>query len=200
MALLLFLLALVAAYLFYRADVARRASREGSLARYERQERGRMPSVVANGRLILSETYHRTEIPRRLGARFDQVFLGTDGLLYPVDTKRRGRRAVYGYDQVELSVQAAVLRHGCVPGADAPVAAVGFIRLVCHGAVSYEPVRLLNDAELAQLHARYFAVLRGQVGACGPSSPGACRKCAYLSRCETGQRIVATGQRRRRAA
>lgn len=196
MATILFLLGLAAAYLIYRADVARRALREGSLARYERQERGRMPAVIANGRLILSETYHRTELPRRLGARFDQVFLGTDGQLHVVDTKRRGRRALYGYDQIELSVQAAVLRHGRVPGADAPVAPCGWIRLVCQGTVTYEPVQLLDDATLANLHARYFALLRGQVQPCGPSSPGVCRKCAFLTRCETGQRIVATGQRR----
>ncbi|KZC32642.1 MULTISPECIES: hypothetical protein [unclassified Rhodanobacter] len=196
MATILFLLCLAAAFFIYRADVARRAVREGSLARYERLERGRMPSVIADGRLILSETYHRTDIPRRLGARFDQVFLGTDGLLYVVDTKRRGRRAVYGYDQIELSVQAAVLRHGRVPGADAPVAPFGWIRLVCQGSVSYERVRLLDDEALAQLHARYFAVLRGQVQPCGPSSPGVCRKCAFMSRCETGKRIVATGRRR----
>ncbi|UJJ60597.1 hypothetical protein [Rhodanobacter denitrificans] len=192
----LFLLGLAAAYLLYRADVARRAGRESSQAVYERQERSAMPAMIAGGRLILSETYHRTEVPRRFGARFDQVFMGTDGLLYPVDTKRRGRRAVYGYDQIELSVQAAVLRHGRVPGADAPVAPCGWIRLVCQGTVRYERVELLGDEELANLHARYFAVVRGQVKACGPSTPGACRKCPYLSRCETGQRIVASGQRR----
>lgn len=191
----LFLLGLAAAYLLHRVDVARRARREGSSAQYERQERSRMPSVIADGRLVLSETYHRTEIPRRLGARFDQVFRGTDGLLYVVDTKRRRRRVVYGYDQIELSVQAAVLRHGRVPGASSPVAPVGFIRIVCQGVVSYERVALLGDEQLASLHARYFALMRGQVQPCGPATPGVCRKCAYLASCETGRRFVATGRR-----
>lgn len=192
----LFLLGLAAAYLLYRADVARRTRREGSREQYERQERGRMPAVVADGRLILSETYHRTEIPCRLGARFDQVFLGSDGLLYVVDTKRRGRRAVYSYDQIELSVQAAVLRHGRVPGANAPVAPVGLIRIVCQGVVSYERVALLGDQELASLYARYFALIRGEVSPCRPATPGMCRKCAYLPRCETGRWFVSSGPRR----
>ncbi|KZC39849.1 hypothetical protein RHOFW510R12_00985 [Rhodanobacter sp. FW510-R12] len=192
----LFLLGLVAAYLLYRADVARRGRREGARGLYERHERSRMPAVIAEGRLVLSETYHRTDVPRRLGARFDQVFSGTDGLLYVVDTKRRRRRVVYGYDQIELSVQAAVLRHGRVPGGTGPVAPVGFIRIVCQGVVSYERVALLSDERLANLHARYFAVVRGQVQPCGPETPGACRKCAYLARCETGRRFVASGRRR----
>lgn len=184
----LFLFLLLGLYLAYLKFAKKEGARVDAQAAYDWEERSAMPRVIAEGRLVLSEEYFRTEHPRRLGARFDQVFVGTDGLLYPVDTKRRKRRQVYAYDQVELSAQGAVLRHGRIGVVKGhTVAPFGFIRLVVNGMPEYQRVPLLSDDELARLHDRYYALHAGKVEANPAERTGACVKCAYLSACPTGR-------------
>jgi len=184
----LFLFLLLALYLAYLKFAKKEGARGDTQAAYEWEERSAMPRVIADGRLLLSEEYFRTEVPRRLGARFDQVFLGADGLIYSVDTKRRKKRQIHRYDQVELSVQGAVLRHGRIAVANGhAVAPFGFIRLVVDGSLEYRRVPLLGDDELAHLHDRYYDLHAGNIAANGPDRTGACVKCAYLQSCPTGR-------------
>ncbi len=160
---------------------------------YENSERARMPDELARGRLMISETYWRTDVPRKLGARFDQVFLTPDGRLVPVDTKRRRRTNVTYYDQIEVSVQGAVLRHGRPgPLRRYDVAHYGYLRVVREGLPTvYLRFDLLTDGELESLVDRYHGIQSGAVEPRVARSPAMCRKCAYRADCPTDVARVA---------
>lgn len=157
---------------------------DGEQDRYEVVERRSMPPAIAEGELVLSEQYLRTDRPRRLGARFDQVYrVGTE--LVPVETKTRFRKKWRRYDQIELSVQAAVLRHAR-PGSmrDLTVSRYGWVRIAPPGRKpTYLPVPLLDDAELVALHDAYWRVRRGEVSAASAPASVTCERCAYLPKC-----------------
>lgn len=160
---------------------------------YEDAERAYMPSELASARLVLSEEYLKTDFPRPLGARFDQVYLTEDGVLVPVDTKRRRQATVYLYDQIEVSVQGAVLRHARSSRlGNHAVAGYGYVRVVREGRPpTYLRFNLLSDQQLADLVDRYERVLDGRIKAQPTAHAGKCRRCAYLSRCSAGQQRLA---------
>lgn len=180
----------VVAYVAYRLTVGagrdRRQAFDRDLASYESVERTHMPAEIAAGTLVASEQYFRTTVPRPLGAQVDQVYCTPDGLLVPVDTKRRFRKHVTAYDQIEVSVQACALRTGR-PAAwrRYKVADYAYIRVTSEGrAPAYLAVKLLTDTELASLYDRYWKIRKGSLPATGAEHPALCRKCAYVSRCE----------------
>lgn len=187
-----FLAFLGAVYVLYRLVAQRAAGRGDGRRSYEANERARMPAVIAGGRLVISEEYFRTTVPRPLGARLDQAYIGSDGLVYPVDSKTRDREVMYETDRIELSVQAAVLRTGNVAVVRGhTVASIGYVRVVTARGITYLPTKLLNDAELTAVYDRREALLLGDVVPTCIQFAGACRKCAYRSNCETGSRRAA---------
>ncbi len=180
MTLLLLIVLLVVAWWLLGRDHRSPADRD-----YEADERNRMPAELADGKLVLSEQYWRTDVPRKLGARFDQVFLTPDGRLVPVDTKRRRRTRVTPYDQIEVSVQGAVLRHGRPgPLSRYEVASYGYLRIVRESLPTvYLRFPLLGDCELEALVDRYQGIQSGEVEPRAARSPAMCRKCAYRADC-----------------
>ncbi|APO97756.1 MULTISPECIES: PD-(D/E)XK nuclease family protein [Xanthomonas] len=174
-------LLVIAIYLVHRQPVE--SGRAGDLD-YGDQERQFQPAEIANGTLVLSERYLRCEVPRRLGARADQVYRTTEGILVPVDTKTGYRRVVRREDMVELSVQATVLRHSS--SADRPsgrVATWGYIRKIAPGRNPvYLRTPLLTDRELVDLYDRYWKVNAGAT-ALPTREPDNCRHCPVASRC-----------------
>jgi hypothetical protein len=174
-------LIVVAIYLVYRQPVG--SGRAGGPG-YGEQERQFQPPEIANGTLVMSEQYLRCEVPRRLGARADQVYRTPEGMLVPVDTKTGYRRVVRREDLVELSVQAAVLRHSS--SADRPtgrVAAWGYIRKVAPGRNPvYLRTPLLSDRELVDLYDRYWQVNAGAT-ALPTLDPANCRHCPVATLC-----------------
>lgn len=151
--------------------------------RYD-DERARQPAEIASARLVLSEFYLQADLPRRFGARVDQVYLTGGRVLVPVETKVRFRREARFEDIVELSVQASVLRNtGSSKRPWGAVASWGYVRIAPkEGPVSYLKVQLLDDEQLAALHDRYFAVQEG-AEAGGPATPRNCRHCTKRSSC-----------------
>ncbi|QRD62653.1 hypothetical protein H8Z72_22735 (plasmid) [Xanthomonas citri pv. citri] len=149
------------------------------------QERARQPAEIATGELVLSESYLRCDVPRRLGARVDQVYRTTGGILVPVDTKVRYRREVRREDVIELSVQASVLRNTRSP--DRPRGAVagwGYVRVAPPdgGAVTYLKTTLLDDALLVELYERHFELMGG-APARKAANPNNCEHCPKRGRC-----------------
>lgn len=127
-------------------------------------ERQRQPAEIASAELVLSEYYLRTEEPRRLGARVDQVYRTGQGVLIPVETKVRYRREIRKEDLIELSAQASVLRNTRSPmRPKGQVSTWGYVRVAPpNGAkVTYLRTALLDDAELAGLSDRYHALQEG---------------------------------------
>jgi CRISPR/Cas system-associated exonuclease Cas4 (RecB family) len=199
--LMLGVLAWVLYRLFIAPQVAERHEVEHEVVEYESVERARMPAEIAGGRLMASEEYFRTRHPKPLGAQVDQVYLTRAGMLVPVETKRRYRKHVTAYDQIELSVQACVLRTAR-PSTwlRHEVADYGYVRVVAEGREpAYLRVDLLGDDELVRLYDRYWKIQRGEVKP-APASHGAiCRKCAYLSRCPNPVSDIADIRRFQRA-
>jgi len=184
-----FLILTVLAYVVWRlATRDERAERDVVLSRsdtYDSTERSFMPREIAHGELVASETYYQTRVPRRLGARVDQVYATPEGFLVPVETKRRYRHRVTNYDVIELSAQASVLRNAR-PHAlrQYEVAHWGWVRFAAPGRrPTYLRTNLLTDDQLAALHDRYENLMEGNVEPNGPEHAAICRKCAYLSRC-----------------
>lgn len=159
--------------------------RDKQQSSYDIHERANMPAEIADGKLIHSERYFRTKKPCKLGARFDQVYLTPSGVLVPVDTKRRKHRTTYPYDQIELSVQAAVLRHGGrAVNHGRPVATYGYVRGVFKGCEPfYLQVSLLSNDDLVALDNRYRGIVAGKIEPKAPTHPGVCRSCPYRDRC-----------------
>ncbi|MHB8742065.1 MAG: hypothetical protein ACYC9L_02985 [Sulfuricaulis sp.] len=171
--------------LFVRADVYERREVEREISEYDSLERSRMPVEIAAGRLMASEEYFRTRYPKPLGAQVDQVYLTPGGLLVPVETKRRHRKQIQRYDQIELSVQACVLRTAR-PSTwlRHAVADYGYVRIVAEGReASYLRVPLLTDDELVRLYERYWRVVQRREQPAPAEHAAICRKCAYLTKC-----------------
>jgi len=127
------------------------------------EERSRQPPEIAGGKLVMSETYFRCDLPRQLGARCDQVYRVGGGILVPVETKVRYRQEARIEDIVELSVQACVLRNTRSKSRPfGKVASWGYVRIAPKDRpATYIKVQLMDDAELAARYDRYFAVQEG---------------------------------------
>ena len=151
---------------------------------YGEQERQFQPAEIANGVLVLSEHYLRCDLPRRFGARVDQVYLTPDGILVQVDTKTGFRREVRRADLVELSVQASVLRHSTSASRPAGnVATWGYVRKVAPGrSPVYLRTQLLTDRELVEIYDRYWLV-EGGAAAIPTRDPANCRYCPIAETC-----------------
>ena len=146
------------------------------------EERDQQPDEIARGRLVLSEFYLRCDVPRRLGARVDQVYMTPAGMLVPVDTKVRYRHEIRMDDVIELSVQAAVLRHTTSsrrPSGE--VASWGYVRIAPPGRrAAYLRTELLSDLELARAYERYFELVDGAQ----PLPAAVTRSCRHCSKRE----------------
>jgi len=179
----------VLAYVSYRFFIEpakdERRQVEHDLAVYDEVERSHMPHEIATGVLVASEEYFRTKHPVPLGAQVDQVYATADGILVPVDTKRRYRREVYAYDQIEVSVQACVLRTSRPSTLlKYQVADYGYVRVVSEGrAPAYLRVKLLSDTELVKLYDRYWEICEGDEQPDAAANSRICNKCAYLAKC-----------------
>lgn len=170
---LMAMIALVTIALLAWAWLTPSAPRKGGYG----DERARQPPEIADGKLVISETYFNSDLPRPLGARCDQVYRVDGGILVPVETKVRYRQEARIEDIVELSVQASVLRN--TRSKSRPfgiVASWGYVRIAPKDRpVTYIKVQLMDDDELATRYDRYFAVQEGAK----PERTGTPRNCLH---------------------
>lgn len=149
-------------------------------AGYEQDERSRMPAEIATAKLLMSEQKLMSDGLVPLVARVDQVFRTSDGRLIPVETKTRRQARWFPFDQVELSVQATILRHR-----GAAVAEYGYVRAkLAEGGVRYLKVPLLPDETIFDLARRRQALMAGRAHPRGASTPAQCRNCGHRARCQ----------------
>lgn len=155
-----------------------RAPDPGSAADYERTERARMPTELANGQLVVNEKTLKRGGARPLFAKMDQVFLTPSGVLVPMETKARGY--VTPADIVQLSAQAAVLAYSRAE----VVARWGYVRLAPpNRRPIYRRVNLLSEVDLDVLWDRWAALKAGRATAAANPHPHRCRNCALRDRC-----------------
>lgn len=160
-------------------------STPGQADAYDTVERAAMPPELAHARLVYSERTLHADHPVPLVARVDQVYRTREGVLVPVETKRRRWLKVYEADVIELSVQATVLAnspHSRRLGKT--VAAFGYVRVARPGhPPRYLRTPLLDARQVSALHQRYFALHAGAEPPRTTESAGLCRQCGQLSRC-----------------
>lgn len=151
---------------------------------YEERERPHMPDDVANGQLVLSEQQFVTNHPVPLVARVDQVFHTPHGLLVPVETKTRFAQRAYPYDQIELSVQAVVLKHSKQVRLSGAIASYGYVRVIAEGrAPAYVRVPLLSESEVVALYQRHQDLQADRSAPRPTTQPALCRRCPQVGRC-----------------
>lgn len=182
------LILLIVVVICWAAWAARRIDRNAEAKggrRYDREERARQPAEVASGQLVLSEVKLRSELPAPFVVRVDQVYRTHSNTLVLVETKTRPQPRAYQADIIELSVQAAVLRHAPPPElSGVRVEPYAYVRCGPLGRqATYIRVDLLGDADLLALRSRRDALLSGEVEPCRPASKGVCRKCAFRAEC-----------------
>lgn len=152
---------------------------------YETQERDAMPSILANASLHLSEYTLRMDRPLPLVAKVDQVFELPSKELILMETKTRYRNQAYAPDIIELSVQAAVIRHSNDPRVkNRTVLPYAYVRIK---APARKPVfirvDLLNDEQLHHIYQRRLGLQSGKVQPAGPQDTRICTRCPQKPRC-----------------
>lgn len=157
----------------------------GQADAYEAVERAAMPPEIAHARLVFSERTIHADLPVPLVARVDQVYRTREGVLVPVETKRRRWLKVYEADVIELSVQATVLANS--PHTNRlgkTVAGYGYVRIARPGhPPTYLRTPLLDASQVCGLHRRFFALHAGAEAPRTTAYAGLCRQCGQLSRC-----------------
>jgi hypothetical protein len=158
---------------------------------YDEVERSAMPAEIACSRLVFSERTFQTDLPVPLSARVDQVYLTEQGVLVPIETKRRHATKIWPADVIELSVQAVVLaNHRDVRRVSRRVADYGYVRIAPEGRQpTYLRTPLLPSEQVALIHDRYFDLHAGRVQPEPARNPGLCRKCGQRARCPVGKAL-----------
>lgn len=156
----------------------------GQADAYEAVERAAMPPELAQARLVFSERTLWADHPAPLVARVDQVYLTQEGVLVPVETKRRRWLRVYEADVIELSVQATVLANHPEARRRGRTADYGWVRVARPGQrPTYLRTSLLSQRQVATLHERFFALHAGREQPRTAAAAGLCRQCGQLTRC-----------------
>lgn len=142
-----------------------------------------LPAALRGASLHLNEKNLSIKRPVALSGRPDQVWLSRDGQLVVTDTKNRKSARVYDSDVIQLSAYAYMLRQLEAH----PVSDTAYVRAPALLGSRFVPVTLLPGAEVEALHARYHALLSGEIAARCNGSDALCRHCGHQPRCPRWQ-------------
>lgn len=164
-------------FLLFAIGVALFASAGGKANAPVRQPVGgkeNQPLLLRKSRLLLAEQSLELHDPVFMRARVDEVYRQPNGELIVVDTKTRGRKAVYRSDVIQLSQYGYILRK-----MGHPVAPFGYIRIPgAWGIAEYLRVPLMSEAELMKLFERAMEIDQGLMP---PRHCSDIRKCVNCS-------------------
>jgi CRISPR/Cas system-associated exonuclease Cas4 (RecB family) len=133
--------------------------------------------------LILNEKTLRIDRPILLSGKPDQVWRTREGLLVPVDTKKRRAPRAFASDAVQLSAYAMLLK-AAPRFLGARIADHGFVRVEGEsGAARFIRVPLLPETAIIFRQERATALLRGAAPNAKPSK-ALCAGCGHRGRCK----------------
>jgi len=140
-----------------------------------------LPVELREGELVWSEKQFRCERPVPVVARVDRVYRRPDGVLVPMEFKRRPVARTYLADIVELSVQRYVLRQAAF---EVSLRAYVAVVLAADGRIIALPVNLEDSAAIEQRIARLLALRSRAVEPEGPIHPAVCLRCGHRTVCK----------------
>jgi CRISPR/Cas system-associated exonuclease Cas4 (RecB family) len=133
--------------------------------------------------LVLNEETLQIERPILLSGRPDQVWRTREGLLVPVDTKKRRAPRAFASDAIQLSAYALLLK-AAPRFRGTRVADHGFVRVEGDsGAARFIRVPLLGEDAIIARHERATTLLRGAAPHAKPSK-ALCAGCGHRGRCK----------------
>ena len=141
-----------------------------------------MPRELSQARLIHSEHYISTLLPRRMHGTLDQLYRLTSGLHVLVDSKTRDKHQVYRKDIVQISIYRVILARNGLDMAD-----YAFFRVVTPDGVEYIKRNLLTEEEAINEFDRTQALLDGKATPSNVKHKSMCARCPQQINCDDWQ-------------
>lgn len=142
----------------------------------------RMPTELADGQLIRSEHYIRTEVPRKMHGTLDQLYRVLSGLHVLVDSKTRDKHQVFLKDIVQVSVYRVILSRIGLKMAD-----YAYFRVVTPEGVEYLKRKLLDEAQVIEEFDRAHALMNGKATPSNAQHKAMCISCPQQINCDDWQ-------------
>lgn len=142
----------------------------------------RMPHELAEGRLVRSEHYIRTEVPRKLHGTLDQLYQVISGLHVLVDSKTRDKHQVYRKDVVQISTYSTILSRLGFKMAD-----YAYFRVVTPEGVEYIKRNVLQEPEIISEFDRTRSLINGGASPVKAQHKAMCLNCPQQLNCDEWQ-------------
>mgnify|MGYP002712932408 CR=1 FL=1 len=145
-----------------------------------------LPDELIDAHVVYTEKEFKTQVPRKLLARVDQVYETPDRRLIPVEGKKAKSARVYRSHRIQLSVQALVLRHAPDAARGREVASWGYVKFFKHKNdlnPTFKRVELMDEASVVALNDAYRALLAGTRQPKAAPSRNKCAGCAWKEEC-----------------
>ncbi|MFY9512343.1 MAG: PD-(D/E)XK nuclease family protein [Rubrivivax sp.] len=152
-------------------------------------DRNARPDSLRHAKLVYVERTFRIRHPIRLVARIDRAYRLNHGPLVLVELKSRWTDRPFDSDIIQLSAQRLAIEAGTGDKVET-YAFVSVVHPFRGSVVRHHKVRLLEAAQLLELHRRREALLAEHVPAAYSRSTAACRACAFRARCDRPRRGV----------
>ena len=145
-----------------------------------------LPPELRRARLVYAERLFRSVGAVSVTAKVDRVYRNADGALVLVELKTRTANRAYWSDVIELSAQRVAL----MAQTGEVVADHGYVLTERQDGfrVGWHWVKLMTHADVIGLAKRRQELLARKVNPQPACSPGMCRKCALVHRCNPPSR------------
>lgn len=145
-----------------------------------------LPPELRRTRLVYAERLFRSAGALPITAKVDRVYRNAAGALVLVELKTRTANRVHWSDVIELSAQRVAL----IGQTGEEVADHGYVLTERPDGfrVGWHWVKLMTHADVIGLATRRRELLAGKVEPQPTCSPGMCRKCALVHRCNPPSR------------
>ena len=142
----------------------------------------KMPRELSEARLIHSEHYIRTLLPRKMHGTLDQLYRLASGLHVLVDSKTRDKHQVYKKDIVQISIYKVILSRNGMNVAD-----YAYFRVVTPAGVEYIKQNLLTEEEVIKEYDRTEALIDGKATPSNAKHKSMCISCPQQINCDDWQ-------------
>ena len=145
-----------------------------------------LPPELRRARLVYAERLFRADGAVSITAKVDRVYRNAAGALVLVELKSRTANRAHWSDVIELSAQRVAL----MAQTGEVVADHGYVLTERQDGfrVGWHWVKLMTHADVIGLAKRRQELLARKVNSQPTCSPGICRKCAFVHRCNQPSR------------
>ena len=141
-----------------------------------------MPRELSQARLIHSEHYISTLLPRKMHGTLDQLYRVISGQHVLVDSKTRAKHRVYFKDIVQVSTYKVILSRNGMNIAD-----YAYFRVVTPDGVEYIKQNLLSEHDVINEFDRTDALIKGKASPSNAKHKSMCISCPQQINCDDWQ-------------